>query len=139
MFPSIYVILYEVRSTDGCFIKGWIRYELMKILIRKYRSLKALNDPQKLQSKYGSDMVDSINLRLAQIAAANTLEDLRAVHPRTHELHGNLKGIISVDLIQPMRMLLRPDHDPSVFTRDDGGMDWISITSIIVWDIINQH
>ncbi|MCF8186386.1 MAG: hypothetical protein K9J28_06165 [Sulfuritalea sp.] len=57
---------------------------------------------------------------------------------RCHELTGNLKGQLSVDLDHPYRLLFRPNHEPLPM-RPEGGLDWNLITNIEILGIKDTH
>jgi proteic killer suppression protein len=77
--------------------------------------------------------------RMMELAAAETLADIsRVPPPRCHELTGNRKGQLSVDLEHPYRLLFIPANDP-IPERNEGGMDWAAITKIEIIDITDTH
>jgi len=49
------------------------------------------------------------------------LEIVRALPGRCHELHGNLDGVLSLDLEHPYRLLFEPTEPPP--RLPDGGLD----------------
>ena len=57
---------------------------------------------------------------------------------RCHELTGDLKGTISVDLDHPYRLLFEPDHDPRPL-KPDGGLDWTAVTRIRILRVEDTH
>ena len=57
---------------------------------------------------------------------------------RCHELKGNLKGVLSIDLDHPYRILLKPDHVP-VPMREEGGLDWSKVTIIEIKGVEDTH
>ena len=80
-----------------------------------------------------------IRRRLDELAAAPNLEMMRKLPgARCHELTGNLKGKLAVDLDHPYRLLFEPYHDP-VPCKDDGGLDWTKVTAVTITDILDYH
>ena len=78
---------------------------------------------------------------LAQLwAAANLGVFAPPMSPphRCHELVGNRKGQLTVDLDHPYRLVFKPDHDP-LPQRPEGGMDWKQITKIKITGIEDTH
>ena len=57
---------------------------------------------------------------------------------RCHELTGNRKGQISMDLDHPYRLLFQPTHDP-LPVRKEGGLDWNLVTAIKILQIEDTH
>ena len=55
--------------------------------------------------KYGKNCAKKINLRLDDLQAAVNLEILRVLPGRCHELKGDKKGQLSLDLEQPLRLI----------------------------------
>jgi proteic killer suppression protein len=77
--------------------------------------------------------------RLDEIRAANTLEDLRCLpQARCHELVGDRKGQVSVDLNHPYRLIFVPANDPAP-TRPDGGLDWGRVTAVLILGVEDTH
>lgn len=87
---------------------------------------------------HGDQRAKLIRRRLDAIRAAVVLEDLRNVPGRLHELTGNRKGQLSLDLDGPYRLILVPDHNP-VPQKAEGGMDWSQITAVVIAGIENTH
>ncbi len=57
---------------------------------------------------------------------------------RCHELTGNLKGVLSVDLDHPYRLLFKPINAPLPM-RDEGGLDWSNVTEIEIQGVEDTH
>jgi plasmid maintenance system killer protein len=57
---------------------------------------------------------------------------------RCHELKGNKKGVLSVDLDHPYRLLFKPINDP-VPMRSEGGLNWFQVTAIEIKGVENAH
>lgn len=91
------------------------------------------------QKKLGAKMARKLQQRMMELKAAVTLADISRLPPaRCHELKGNRKGQLSVDLEHPYRLLFVPAHSP-VSTKDDGGLDWAGVTEIEVIEIVDTH
>ncbi len=58
--------------------------------------------------------------------------------PRCHELTGNRRGQLSLDLDHPYRLLFQPTHDP-LPVRKEGGLDWNLVTAIKILEIEDTH
>ncbi len=58
------------------------------------------------EKKYGRDMAEKIQLRIDQIRAVDTIEQMIQFNiGRCHPLHQNRQGQYAVDLIHPMRLV----------------------------------
>ena len=111
----------------------------MQITYRNAKISKLCNSAKKLHGKYGPRLADKIQLRLTELAAVETLEDMRHLSgARCHELTGNLKGWLAVDLVHPDRLVFSPDHDPQP-EKEDGGLDWSGVTAICIEAIGDYH
>jgi len=88
----------------------------------------------------GPESARKLRTRMADLEAAPTLEHLRNVPGagRLHELTGDRKGLLSLDLKHPYRLLFIPADDPPP-TKPDGGLDWSQITSVTIIDIEDTH
>lgn len=57
---------------------------------------------------------------------------------RCHELTGNRKGQLTIDLDHPYRLVFTPNHDPLPM-RPEGGLDWKQVTNIEIRGIEDTH
>jgi len=110
----------------------------MEIGFTNARLAKLCNSDKKLRGEYGPRMAAIIKQRLIDLRDAKTLEVMRSLPGRCHELTGNLKGRLAVDLIHPKRLAFEPDHDPPP-RKEDGGLDWKKVTRITVVGIGDYH
>lgn len=104
------------------------------------RKVQKLCDSEKeMQAKLGTRNAERLKLRLAQLKAAVTLEDVARVPPtRCHELTQDRKGQLAVDLIHPKRLIFEPDHTP-IPRKKDGGLDWAQVTAILILEVVDYH
>jgi proteic killer suppression protein len=110
----------------------------MEIRFSKSKLMKTCNSANKLRAEYGQAMARMIQRRLSELAAADTLEVMRALPGHCHELQQNLKGLLAISLVGADRLAFKPDHDP-VPAKDDGGLDWSKVTKIEVVGIGDYH
>jgi toxin HigB-1 len=99
---------------------------------------KVVNDDRKLIKAFGQKRANLIKRRLDDIQAAETLEDLRHMPGRYHELKGDRKGQWACDLDQPYRLIFEPHEDP-IPTDDDGKYIWIEIRGVDITEITDYH
>jgi plasmid maintenance system killer protein len=80
---------------------------------------------------FGDQRAKKLFLRLDQLRAAPHLEVMRFLPGRTHELTGDLKGCLSIDVDGPYRLIFKPNHDPPPL-KADGGLDWSKVIAITI-------
>ena len=99
---------------------------------------KQLTDPKAMLKSFGT-MARKVNQRLQELSAVENLEMLKTLpSARCHELHGDLWGLLSVDVSVNYRLLFRPNHQP-IPKKVDGGLDWTQITRIEILRVEDYH
>lgn len=105
------------------------------------RRLAALcNSQSAMRSRLGPQCARALMRRLSQLHAAPNLEALHPRHMpigRCHELTGDLRGTLSMDLKHPQRLVFRPK--PPAPHRADGSLDWSAVTAIVIEGIDDTH
>lgn len=104
------------------------------------RSLhKTCVEKARMVRKVGARTAQILMTRLSELEAADSLDDMRRLPAaRCHELTGDRKGQVAVDLDHPRRLVFQPDHDP-VPQKTDGGLDWSAVTQILIVQITDYH
>ena len=111
----------------------------MEISFTTRKMQKLCNSEKEMQAKLGSRTAERLRRRLVELKAADSLEDIPRVPPvRCHELGQDRKGQLAIDLVHPKRLIFEPGHDP-VPKKDDGGLDWSMVTTIVVLEIGDYH
>ena len=77
-------------------------------------------------------------MRLDQLRASKTLEDVRHQPRRFHELKADRKEQWACDLERPYRLIFRPQEDP-IPTSEDDNYIWIEILGVEVIEIVDYH
>ena len=72
----------------------------------KHRGLKRLYEKGD-RSKINPKQVDKVELILADLAAAETLDDMRVPGYRLHELHGDLRDFYAIDVSGNWRIIFK--------------------------------
>ncbi|MBI5098423.1 MAG: killer suppression protein [Nitrospirae bacterium] len=57
---------------------------------------------------------------------------------RCHELKGNRKGQLSVDLDHPYRLIFEPANNP-IPEKSDGGLEWNNVTKVRIIGMEDTH
>lgn len=111
----------------------------MEVRFRTAKFAKTCSSLKSLKREYGPRMADVIARRLTELDAAVVLSDIRALpQVRAHQLRGDRDEQISLDLVQPKRLILEVGDDPAPRTAE-GGLDWDVITSVVVIGIADTH
>lgn len=111
----------------------------MEIHFQSKKLRKTCNDFRRLQKEYGQRQAKLIRRRLDELRAANVLAHIRHLpQARCHELHGDRKGQLAVDLKHPYRLIFEPYHDP-IPRKQDQGLDWAKVTTILIIGVEDYH
>jgi toxin HigB-1 len=110
----------------------------LEISFGKRRLQKACEERRALQKEHGAACAKRISARLADLAAAPTLEEFRHLPGGCHELDGDRDGRLALKLPDGKRLVIRPGVDPMP-TLDSGGLDWGAVEAIEIVDIVDYH
>ena len=113
----------------------------MDISFKSTKLEKEFNEGKRLEKVHGVIRAKKIGIRLAEFRAASSLYDFwppKTGPGRCHELTGERKGQLSVDLDHPYRLILIPNHKP-IPRKPDGGLDWKQVTAIMIIGIEDTH
>jgi plasmid maintenance system killer protein len=98
---------------------------------------ETFRNTRELRKKHGEVRARKIQQRLQDLEAAVTLAAMRTLPGRCHELHGDRRGQLSLDLDHPYRLLFRPAGDPAPGLRR--GLDWSAVRAVVVIGIEDTH
>ena len=110
----------------------------MKITFADKNLEKLSTDYNKCRQKIGDKRAKQFITRLNTLRDATTLEDVRNLPGRFHELTGNRKGKWGCDLDHPYRLVFIPYETP-IPSNTDGQYVWLEITSVEVIEIVDYH
>lgn len=96
------------------------------------------NEMKRLVRRHNAQRAKLIRRRLDDLRAAPSLDVMRHLPGRCHELRGDRANQFSIDLDGPYRLLFSPAHDP-IPRKSDGGMDWTKVTAIILVGVVDTH
>ena len=109
------------------------------IIVFKTKDLENLcNDERASKKQLGAPCAKKLRARLDDLDAMLNLEAARTLPGRCHELKGDLVGCLAISLHGGYRIVFRPSHDP-IPVKEDGGLDWRSVTSICVVAVEDYH
>ncbi|WP_293649788.1 type II toxin-antitoxin system RelE/ParE family toxin [Thiolapillus sp.] len=102
---------------------------------------KQLNQERGMVKAFGPQRAKRLKIVLTALRAAPCLGVFAPPYSpphRCHELTGNRKGKLSLDLDGPYRLLLSPAHNP-LPERQEGGLDWHKVTAIKIHGVEDTH
>jgi plasmid maintenance system killer protein len=114
----------------------------MELHISDNKLRRALADQGSMKRQFGKDMASKLAIRLGVLRNAQSLADFwppLSGPERCHELKGGLKGVFSVDLKQPYRLLFKPVKPSASEDRNDELKRWKGITAIEITAIEDTH
>jgi len=77
-------------------------------------------------------------MRLSDMRDVHSLEAVKNLPGKYHELKGNRKGQWSCDLDQPYRLIFKPHENP-IPSSPDGYYLWIEIKGVEIIEIVDYH
>ena len=86
---------------------------------------------KELRKAYGADGAKKVMRRLSDLRAAATLEDMRNLLGRIHELTGDRDGQLAIDLAGGWRLILAPTHGWPA-EKAEGAHVWNAIDAVTV-------
>jgi toxin HigB-1 len=99
---------------------------------------KLCESEKELRKAYGSDGSKKVMRRLSDLRAAATLEDMRNLPGRIHELTADRHGQLAIDLTGGRRLIVAPtDGWPA--EKDEGAHVWTTIDAVQVLEISDYH
>ena len=111
----------------------------MDILFNTTKLQKECTDAKQMLKRHGPLRSKLLQKRLTELRAASVLDDIRKLpQARCHELRGDRKGELAVDLDHPYRLIFEVANDPKP-AKDDGGLDWLKTTTIRITGIEDYH
>ena len=110
----------------------------MEITFDDNKLEKLANNYKKCQKVMGQQRARLYNIRLGDLTKAKTLEDVRNLPGKYHELKENRKGQWACDLDQPYRLIFEPNENP--IPMDTGGKYiWFEIKGVEIIGISDYH
>jgi proteic killer suppression protein len=110
----------------------------MEISFATPRLRATCESESKLQREHGRPCAKKLRARLADLEAASTLAAVRQLPGRCHELDGDRKGQLSIELSGALRLILEPTLNPPPM-KDDGGLSWEAVDAVRILEIVDYH
>lgn len=102
---------------------------------------KQFNEERVMIRAFGQQRAKRIKVVMTALWAAPHLGEFAPPYSpphRCHELTGNRKGTLSLDLDGPYRLIIQPMNNP-LPKRPEGGLDWHRITAIKILGVEDTH
>lgn len=96
------------------------------------------NNDSKGKKKLGAVRFKKFKMRIDALLAAKTLEDLRYLQGKYHELKEDRKGQWACSLDGGYRLIFEPHENP-IPENEAGQYLWIEIKGVEVVEIVNYH
>lgn len=110
----------------------------MEIVFSSRKLEKLCNDSKIMTKTWGPIQAKKLRQRLDELRAASTLETMRKLPGRCHELLHDRAGQLSLDLEHPHRLIFEPANDP-VPRKQDGGLNWTAVTAVRILGVVDTH
>ena len=114
----------------------------MELITRNRKLRAAMSSEPECLRQFGRDMCKKLLLRIAALKAAPSLGVFwppKSGPERCHELIGDQKGVFSMDVKQPYRLLFRPIDEDRSADRSDERERWNHIHTVELLDIKDTH
>jgi proteic killer suppression protein len=99
---------------------------------------KLCKSEKELRKAFGSDGSKKVMRRLSDLRAAATLEDMRNLPGRIHELTGDRAGQLAIDLAGGRRLVIAPTSGWPA-EESEGAHVWNAIDAVQVLEITDYH
>lgn len=110
----------------------------MEITFQNRKLEKLAENYSKCQQAMGSIRAKLYIKRLNDLYGALSLEDVRNLPGRYHELTNDRKGQWACDLDHPYRLIFEPHENP-IPVDEDGKYIWIEIKGVEIIEIVDYH
>jgi len=111
----------------------------LQVYYKSNKLAKVFDSEKELKRAHGERQAELIRECLDDLEAVECLADMwRLPQHRCHQLSENLKGVFSLDLVHPYRLLFKPADEP-VPSLSDGGIDLSGVTAVEILGVENTH
>ena len=110
----------------------------MEISFASRKLQRVCESENELRRAYGNDCAKKAMSRLSDLRAAATLEEMRNLPGRCHELAGDRAGQLGIELAGGRRLVIAPTGGwPS--GKEGGAHVWSEIEAVQVLEIVDYH
>lgn len=110
----------------------------MELSFSNHKLRRLCESEKELQRAFGHDGARKLMARLSDLRAASTLEDMRHLPGRIHELTADRAGQLAIELIRGRRLIIAPtDGWPT--SKATGAHVWSEVEAVTVIEIVDYH
>jgi toxin HigB-1 len=106
----------------------------LEITFRNQQLQRICQSAREMRRAYGAPCAEKLMLRLTELRAAPSLEDLRSLGGRCRELRGRRSGHLSLDIADEWRLVFLP----APRGKHGSTLTWGSVEAIEVIEIVDQ-
>lgn len=110
----------------------------MDILFKTNKMAKACNSSKERVKEFGPEQAKRLELRLDQMRSSISLQVLKTVHPRCHQLTGDRASQWSADLDGPYRLIFEIADDP-IPLNEDGTISLNDVRKVRIINVADTH
>lgn len=109
----------------------------VELMFATARLQRLFESQKELRRAHGDRCAKKLMARLADLSAASTLAEFRHLPGRCHELDGDRRGQLALELEGGKRLIFSPRG--SDIHRADGGLDWSLVEAVCVIEVVDYH
>ncbi|HZR93036.1 MAG TPA: hypothetical protein VFA44_11605 [Gaiellaceae bacterium] len=109
----------------------------VELMFATTRLQRLFESQKELRRAHGDRCAKKLITRVADLRAASTLAEFRHLPGRCHELDGDRRGQLALELEGGKRLILTPSG--SDIHRADGGLDWSLVEAVCVIEVVDYH
>jgi plasmid maintenance system killer protein len=110
----------------------------MDVFFTSERLAGLLGSERALRKEFGPENAKWILRRLDNLRFAGNLAELATLPGNLHELTGDRRGTLAINLKHGYRLLIQPADEPPP-RKPDGGLDWQAVRSVVVVGVEDYH
>jgi proteic killer suppression protein len=112
-------------------------YPSVELTFATTRLQRLFESQRELRRMHGDRCAKKLLTRIADLRAAATLADFRQLPGRCHELDGDRRGQLALEVEGGKRLVFSPRG--SEIHRADGGLDWTLVDAVCLLEIVDYH
>jgi proteic killer suppression protein len=109
----------------------------VEVMFATTRLQRLFESQKELRRAHGDRCAKKLMTRVSELQAATTLAEFRHLPGRCHELDGDRRGQLALELEGGKRLIFSPNG--SDIHRADGGLDWSLVEAVCVVEVADYH